>query len=163
MKRYPIRFGVKEEIPDEVWEAARDACAAGVPLKAIAKRAGIYEAWVEERAADAGWMTPERKASILREYELQMPEKVREAVDDIALATAALSSDKAILHRAKVAELTEKKLREATNIKAPQNWKDLQILDNMARKSLGLEDDSKPAAMIQMNLLNTTAEVEREA
>ena len=152
MKRYPIRFGVKEEIPDEVWDAARDACAAGVPLKAIAKRAGIYESWVEERAAEAGWMTPEKKASILREYELQMPDKVREAVDDIALATAALSSDKAILHRSRVAELTEKKLREASNIKAPQNWKDLQILDNMARKSLGLEDDAKPVSYTHLTL-----------
>lgn len=109
-------------------------------------------------------MTPERRAALLREYEAKDPAMVQQAIDEITLATAALSSDRALLHRGKIADLTARKLEEATKtIAAPKTWKDVQILDTMARKALGLEDDAKPTAMIQMNLLSTTATVEREA
>lgn len=158
------RFSTVEDVPDPVWAAAREAAAAGVPISAIALRAGLTKSWIEARARQEKWMTPERRAALLREYETKDPEMVQKAVDDIVLATAALSSDRALLHRGKIADLTARKLEEASRtIAAPKTWKDMQVLDTMARKALGLEDDAKPTAMIQMNLLSTTATVERES
>lgn len=160
----PVKFSTVEDVPDQVWAAAREAAAAGVPLAAIASRAGLGKSWLEARSRQEKWMTPERRAALLREYEAKDPAMVQQAIDEITLATAALSSDRALLHRGKIADLTAKKLEEATKtIAAPKTWKDVQILDTMARKALGLEDDAKPTAMIQMNLLSTTATVEREA
>jgi replicative superfamily II helicase len=161
MNKYPIRFNTREAITEDVWTAARDACAAGVPIDIIARKAGIYKSWVEERAEAEKWMTPERREALLREYEVRQPAKVQEAIEDIAIATAALSSDKALIHRARIANLTSRKIEQAERtIAAPKTWKELQIADNMARKAHGLDEDSKPAAMVQLNLLSTTSTVE---
>ena len=161
MNKYPIRFTTREAITEDVWTAAREACAAGVPLDIIARKAGIYQSWVEEKAETDGWMTPARREALLREYEVKQPAKVQEAIEDLAIATAALSSDKALLHRAQVARIATSKLTQAERtIPAPKTWKDMQIADNMARKAFGLEDDAKPAAMVQLNLLSTTSTVE---
>jgi hypothetical protein len=161
MNKYPINFRSKDDVPQDVWAAARDAVACGVPIETIARRAGIYKTWVEERAAAEDWLTQEKRDRILQMYEQDRPDKVTEIVEDLALASAAVGSDRALIHRSRIASLANQKLLESERIiQAPKTWKDLQILDNMARKAFGLDEDAKPAAMIQLNLLNTGATVE---
>lgn len=157
---FPIRFTTQEAIPDEVWTAAREAAAAGVPLEAIARRAGIYVSWMEDKAKEEGWMTEARRKALLAQYEIQQPEKVQEAIADIQLATAALSQDRALLYRAEVATQVEKKVRAGVRtIQAPKSWKDLDTADKIARRALGL-DEERPQSLVQLNLLHGSAAVE---
>lgn len=150
-------------VPDSVWIHIREAVAAGVPIDTVSSRSGVPENWIRARAEKQGWLTPERKEQIIAEYGLMDPDNLGKIKDDLALAAAAVSADKALQHRAMVAEKTHDALKEAFESKvliAPMTWKDAKIADDMARNAFGLNDGPKQQTVIQLGALSEVAEVQ---
>lgn len=149
-------------IPDPVWTSVRDAVVAGVPYRIVAERSGIPEKWLRARAEAQGWLTPERKESIITQYGLTDPDTLEKVKSDLDIAAAALTADQALRHRAMVAGKAGELLKVALEggvLEAPSKWKDAKIADDMVRRSLGLEDGPQVQQIIQLGALTEVQDI----
>lgn len=140
-------------VPQAVWAAVRDAVVAEVPMPLIEARTGVREAWIQRKATDEDWLTPARRREIAASYGLENSETLSRVKADLSFAAAALTAERALEHRAFVVGLVTEKMQQA-DVAPPSTWRDMDVADRMARRSLGLDDGPSINALIQLGSLD---------
>lgn len=142
-------------IPEPIWREIRDAYVAGVDVTMISTRTRVPEHWIRQRAEREDWLSPQKREQIAMTYGLHRPEQLAQIKHDLSLAAAAVTAEKALEHRAMVANLAHGKLKDAqADLPAPRNWKEADIADRMARRAYGLEDGPSVQAVVQIGSLD---------
>ena len=145
-------------VPEPVWREIRDAYVAGVDVSMISSRTRVPEHWINARANREEWLSPARREEIVMQYGMHRPEQLAQIKRDLSLAAAAVTAEKALEHRALVANMAHNKLREAeADLPAPRNWKEADIADRMARRAYGLEDGPSVQAVVQIGSLDASS------
>lgn len=114
-----------------------------------AERMEVSVGALRQRAYRERWLSPERVRKAAAVLCRVMPEEV--------LKDAAESwHEKGQRHRLRVFELAHESLVHA-ELPAPKTWRDAQVADNMARRAVGLDDDSvKGSPIINVQWLRET-------
>ncbi len=131
-------------LPLALWREIELACVAGMPFPEAEKRFGVKANTIRIYAQRHGWPTP--NAVIRRTKELT---KLGDPAANALEKVAASWKEKGEAHRSEVFARTRKAITES-DIGPPTNWKDFEIVDKVARRSAGLENNE----VVQQTLVN---------
>ena len=130
---------------DVDWPTIERLAITGIPMEELAKRYEIGAGTIRKRAFDKKWPIPSKIKRLAREQGL----KVTDGNESLKIAAESLQERAEAYSLTifnKVSSLAKKGL---SNVPIPQNWKELDTADRMARRAAGLD---KPAQNVQINL-----------
>lgn len=157
----PREYDDYDVIPQTVWEFARDSVVSGVSEHVVSRASGIPVAWLQKRAKQEKWLTPARKAEIVKRYRLDDPEVLARVVAELEFAAAAKAASDAQIYESMVAEKTAEAVRKGLETAPPpMDWKSLKIADDMARRSHRLDEKAArgKGALIDVQALADSGE-----
>lgn len=125
----------KDKIALDKWSGVQRLVETGtVGYSEAAKKMGVSVAALRQRAYRERWLSPERVRKAAGVLCRVMPEEVLEDAADSW-------RERGDRHRLRVFDLAHEALQRA-DLPAPKTWRDAQVADNMARKAIGLDEDS---------------------
>lgn len=132
---------------EETWLKVRDAYVAGIKPSDISRMFGPSITTIMKRAERHHWSAPTKLARMRKQIEMNKSAKA-----DLTSALEQLSQEKVMEHRAYIARLATEKIKQA-KIAPPKNWRDVDLVDKMARRALGLDDGPQQQTLINLGVL----------
>lgn len=146
---YLTRRGVIYD--EETWLKVRDAYVAGFKIADISRMFGPTIQAIRKRVERHHWPAPTKLAKMRKKIEMN-----KTAKKDLTSALEQLSNEKAMEHRAYIVQLATEKIKQA-KLRPPKNWRDMDLVDKMARRSLGLDDGPQQQTLINLGVLGGQA------
>lgn len=115
-------------------------CRLGNSFADAAQKFNMSEASIRSLAKRGGW----RQSDIKRDRETMLARVARVATETWA--------EKSEAHRLKMFGMASEALAKA-KLKAPQNWRDVETVDRIARRAAGLDDDGGKGTIVQLALI----------
>jgi hypothetical protein len=143
-----MRNGKNTKVP---WTGIQRLIESGsIGYAEAAKKMGVSVEAVRQKAYRERWLSPERVKKAAGSLCAVMPEEVlQDAADSWR--------EKGECHRVRVFELAHEALQRA-RLPTVKTWSDAQVADNMARKAIGLDDETaKTNAVINVQWMRETA------
>lgn len=122
-------------IPKEVWANIKHGFANDIPIEELGLKYGVLAETIRIKSAKECWPRPTRiKQEIARQCAV-LEEKLPAPPPPVDWVEAAVNYRTGMLAKLKAAA-------DALSLDSPTTWRDAEIMDRMARKNLGLDDES---------------------
>ena len=134
------------KVSNKTWEAIKIAVCAGMPVKEAAEQWQVPVQRIYQKISRQNWPTPRRikDNEELEEAAMALNAKNGNGMDKAILAMkgalAATWAEKGEGYRLMMFDRVTSALQKII-MKPPQNWKDLELADRIARRAAGLKDE----------------------